>query len=126
VSPHSLDVSEYELAVLQVLWNRGSATIREITEAIYGEHSTTAHATVQKLLERLEKKEAVTRNRDSFAHTFQASIPRSELIQHGLAKLAEKLCNGSTAPLLMHLAEQLPLAKRDRDMLRKLIDSADE
>ena len=47
----AVNVTEYELAVLEVLWGRGSATIREITEEIYGDASTTSYATVQKLLE---------------------------------------------------------------------------
>ncbi len=121
-----LEVSEYELSVLHVLWDRDSATIREITEAIYGEHTTAAHATVQKLLERLEKKDAVTRDRSSFAHTFRAKIPRSALIQQGLDVLADKLCEGSATPLLMHLVGRLRLSKRDRETLRKLINDADD
>ncbi len=65
-------VTEYELAVLDVLWNRGPATIREITEAIYEEMSPASYATVQKLLERLEKKGCIRRDRSRFAHQFRA------------------------------------------------------
>jgi len=59
----NLGVSEYELAILEVLWSHGQATIREITEEIYGKVSTTAYATVQKLLERLENKDYVHRGK---------------------------------------------------------------
>jgi BlaI family penicillinase repressor len=119
----AIDVSEYELAVLDVLWDRGEATIREITQTIYGRSTTAAYATVQKLLERLEKKGCVERDRSSFAHTFRAKIQRSDLIGQGLETLAEKLCDGSLTPLLMHLAGRTRLTKRDREMLRKLIEN---
>jgi BlaI family penicillinase repressor len=121
----TLQVTEYELAVLEVLWNRGSATIREITEAIYGGISTTAYATVQKLLERLERKGCVDRDRSSYAHVFRAKIDRSDLIGEGLESLAEKLCGGSLTPLLVHLVETTKLSDRQRKMLRRLIDEAE-
>ena len=119
-----LNVTEYELAVLEVLWERGKATIREITEAIYGQTSTTAYATVQKLIERLERKGCVRRDRRSFAHRFSAKIDRSDLIDQGLEHLAEKLCGGSLTPLLVHLVEATKLTDRQRKILRNLIDEA--
>ncbi len=113
--------SEYELAVLEVLWQRGAATIREITEEVYGEVSTTTYATVQKLLERLEKKGCVTRSRKPSAHVFRAKVDRSDLLDQGLEDLAEKLCDGSLTPILIHLVEHTKLKKRDLEILRRLI-----
>jgi predicted transcriptional regulator len=121
----NLGVSEYELAILEVLWSRDAATIREITKEIYGEVSTTAYATVQKLLERLENKGYVERDRSSFKHTFSTAIERSELIGQGLENLAEKLCGGSLTPLLVHLVESTKLTDRQRKALRELINNAE-
>jgi BlaI family transcriptional regulator, penicillinase repressor len=120
----TVNVTEYELAVLEVLWERKSATIREITETIYGDTSTTSYATVQKLLERLEKKACVRRDRKSFAHQFSTKIDRPDLIAQGLETLAEKLCGGSLTPLLVHLVETQKLTDRQRKTLRDLIDEA--
>jgi BlaI family penicillinase repressor len=118
------NVTDYELAVLDVLWARGQATIREIAEAVYGSSATTTYATVQKLLERLEKKGCVERDRTSFAHVFRARIERADLIGRELESVADKLCGGSLTPLLMHLAETTKLSQRDRKMLRRLIDES--
>ena len=122
MKPSSNDVTEFELAVLDVLWGCESATIAEITEAIYCSKKTSAYATVQKLLERLESKGYVSRDRSSFAHVFRATVSRSDLIGQGLQRLAEKLCGGSLTPLLLHLTESVPLSERERRSLRKLID----
>lgn len=120
-----VSVTEYELAVLEVLWEQGSATIRQITDEVYGNTSTTSYATVQKLLERLEKKRCVRRDRKSFAHQFTARIERSDLIGQGLEALAEQLCGGSLTPLLVHLTETTKLSQGDRKLLRKLIDDTE-
>jgi BlaI family transcriptional regulator, penicillinase repressor len=120
----TVHVTQYELAVLDVLWQRGSATVREITEAIYQESKPTSYATVQKLLERLENKGCVRRDRSSFAHVFRPKIERTRLIGQGLEDLAEKLCGGSLTPLLVHLVQTTSLSPHDRAMLLKLIDDA--
>ena len=117
-----INVTEYELAVLQVLWREGPATIRRITEAIYGKHSTAAYATVQKLLERLAAKKCVKRDRSSFAHSFRAVVEPDQLLEQRLDALAEELCGGSLSPLLMHLAQRVDLSDSERAALRKLID----
>ncbi len=116
------DVTDSELSVLDVLWEQPDATIREITEAIYEESSPSAHATVQKLLERLEAKDCVTRDRSGFAHRFRAIVERSELIGRELEAVADKLCEGSLTPLLLHLAGRTNLTDAERKQLRKLIN----
>ena len=63
-APQIANVTDTELAILQVLWDRGQASVRELTEQLYSEYSSSQHATVQKLLERLEAKDCVRRNRD--------------------------------------------------------------
>ena len=116
------DVTDAELGVLEALWKHGPATIGRITDELYPERTTAKYATVQKLLERLEGKRCVRRDRRSFAHTFRATIERADLIDQGLRGLAEKLCDGSLTPLLLHLTEATKLTKKDREELRKLID----
>ena len=57
------DVSDAELSVLQVLWDRGPATIRQITDVLYPGGGDAGYATVQVLLNRLENKRHVRRDR---------------------------------------------------------------
>src|SRR5262245_31199675 len=100
------DVTEKELAILQVLWDQGPATIRQITDVVYPDGDTPQYATVQKLLERLEEKGCVQRQRAVPANIFSATIGREELIGRRLQDMAEKLCGGSLTPLLTHLVRQ--------------------
>ncbi len=117
-------ITDAELGVLEVLWRDGPATIRHITDRLYDERTTSQYATVQKLLERLEAKGCVRRDRSGFAHVFSARVERSVLIGQGLQEMAQKLCGGSLTPLLVQLVEGGRLTAADRRMLRKLIDEA--
>src|SRR6516164_1970521 len=119
------DVTETELAVLQVLWDQGPATIRQITDLLYPEGEAAHYATVQKLLDRLEAKGFVTRDRTPPAHAFAAAVGRDDLIGRRLQAMAEQLCGGSLTPLLTHLVKARRLSPRERQDLRDLIDDLD-
>jgi len=119
------DVTDAELSVLQTLWDEGPATIRRLTDAVYPGGSAAQYATVQKLLERLEGKGCVVRQRNASAHTFAAAVEREDLIGRRLRDVAEKLCGGSLTPLLTHLVRARRLSTRERQELRDLIEGLD-
>ena len=119
----SLDVTETELLVLQRLWNQPRSTIRELAAVLYPDDGTAGYATVQKLLDRLEQKNFVVRERgEGPAHRFLALVRREDLIGRRLQAVAESLCGGSLVPLLSHLVSQSqPLSAADRLALENLI-----
>lgn len=119
------DITDTELAVLQVLWEEGPATIRRIAEVLYPGGRTAQYATVQKLLERLETKGCVERNRSQAVHVFRAALARDELVARRLEAVADKLCGGSWTPLLTHLVQKDKLSRKERQALRNLIDELD-
>lgn len=120
------DVTETELSLLQILWDRGSATARELAEGIYPDYSSSQHASVQKLLERLEAKGCVRRNRGLWPHRFEAAIAREDLIGRRLQTTADALCDGEMQPLLTHLVREGKLSAEDRESLRALLDDLDD
>jgi len=122
VTSKSQNVTDGELRVLEVLWDRGTATVREITAEVYEEQTFSKYQSVQKLLERLENKGCVKRDRTSSAHRFESTVNRDEIIGHRLQQVAETLCDGSLTPLLMHLAGRTRLKPKEREALRKLIN----
>jgi BlaI family penicillinase repressor len=116
------DITEAELAILQVLWEQGKAPIRQIADAIHPKPGTIQYATVQKQLERMEAKGFVRRDRSLFVHQFSPAVNRDELIGRRLRAVADKLCGGSLAPILSHLARARKLTDAERRALRELID----
>jgi predicted transcriptional regulator len=116
------DVTDTELFVLQVLWERGSSTRRQIADALYPDGGAAAVTTVQKLLERLEEKGHVRRTDGAGPVTFTAAIDREELISRRLREMADKLCGGSLTPLLMNLVRAKPLTPRELHELQATLE----
>jgi BlaI family penicillinase repressor len=119
-APH---VTEAEFAVLTVLWNTDGQSARELTERLYPSCTAADVATVQKLVQRLEKKKLVLRDRSERVHRFSAAIPRQEFAGRQLSQMAEKLSGGSLTPLLVHLVENNRLSRRELDELRALLEA---
>ena len=115
------DVTGMELAVLQILWESGPATRRQITDVLYPDGGPAHFTTVQKLLERLEKKGYVARNASDGPITFTATLDREQLISRRLLDVADKLCGGSLTPLLMNLVRAKPLKPRELQELQDLL-----
>ncbi|RMH20855.1 MAG: BlaI/MecI/CopY family transcriptional regulator [Acidobacteria bacterium] len=127
--PPASEVTDAELAVLKALWRRRRATIRELTDELYPGGGASHYATVQKLLERLESKGCVGRRRHRRVNVYRPRVDRRTLIARRLQATADRLCDGSLAPLLSHLvgaADARQLSDRDLAALRALVGRLEE
>lgn len=115
-------VSETELAILQVLWEHGRLTARQITERLYPSQTASDVATVQKLVQRLQAKKLVGRDRTLFVHVLYPLVDRNEFAAQQLAEAAHKLTSGSLKPLLTHLVETDQLSPEEQDEIRRLLE----
>lgn len=118
-------VTETELAIMEVLWEHGPISVREIVEALYTEHTPSLHATVKSLLERLSEKGCVSCDASRFAHCFSAAIDRESLVGEQLQQIANTHFGGALTPMLLSLVRRAKLSREDREAVRKLIDGMD-
>jgi predicted transcriptional regulator len=115
-------ITAAELRVLEELWQRQQATIRDLRDVLYPEGGNSKFATVQKLLERLEAKGVVERKKVETSWVFGAALARDELIGGELRRVADLLGSNSLTPLLTCLVETGELTAKERAHLRKLLD----
>ena len=116
-------VTEGELSILEVIWDQGAPTSRDIAAAIYEKVTDSKMASVQKLLERLEAKSCVGRDRRERAHRFRALVSREDFLRHRLQGLADRLCGGAIVPLVTTLLRSKKgLSKKHGEELRRLIN----
>jgi BlaI family transcriptional regulator, penicillinase repressor len=115
-------VTDAELAVLQVLWQRGPLSAKAITATIYPDGAESEFASVHSFLQRLERKQLVQRDRTSFVHSFSASVSQAEVAGQEIEALAARLGAGGVAPLIMQLVEQKRVNKKEAMEIRKLLD----
>jgi BlaI family transcriptional regulator, penicillinase repressor len=116
------DVTDAELAVLQLLWGQGPANRRQLADQLYPGGGLAHYTTVQKLLERLQAKGFVQADRGQALVTFRAAVSRDQLISKRLQDMADKLCDGSLTPLLTSLVRARQMCGRELDELRRLIE----
>ena len=119
------EITDTELSLLTELWQRPSATVQELTEALYGNTAPALLATVRKLLDRLEAEGCVARDRTRWPHHYRAVLKRDELVGKRLQAAADELFDGDLVPLLTHLVRSQKLTPEDRENLRKLLDELD-
>jgi len=122
----AISATEAELRVMEELWGRGSATIRDLRDALYPDGGPSKFATVQKLLSRLAAKKLVKRRKVAGNWLFAACVGRDELIGGELRRVADRLGAPSLTPLLTHLVEGCELTREERDHLRKLLDAPND
>jgi len=115
--PPAEDVTNAELAILEVLWDQGETTRRQVADVVYPGGGEAHYATVQNLLGRLERKGFVRSNRDGNVLIFTATVDRDELIRRRLQGLADKLCGGAAAPLVMNLVRSQALSAAELEQL---------
>lgn len=115
-------VTGAELRVLEELWRRGKATIRELRDALYPEGGGSKFATVQKLLARLAAKALVRGRKDQANSIFEPLVARHDLIGDELRRVADRLGGNSMTPLLTYLVEAGDLTSKERGHLRRLLE----
>jgi predicted transcriptional regulator len=121
MSRHRPDVTDTELAILEVLWDEEPATIRTLTDQLYPDGNASHYATVQSLLERLEAKGYVARQRNRIPHRFRTKVNRRGLIGQRLRDVADALCAGSMSTLLTSLLEEHEYTRADVQALKDLV-----
>jgi predicted transcriptional regulator len=111
-----------ELAVMDLLWQNDRMTARQIRERLYPDATKAQHGTVQRLLQRLEDKGYVERDRTIAVHFFSAVISRQTYAGQQLESLANKLTAGSIAPLITHLVEEKRISRSEIKRIRAILD----
>jgi BlaI family penicillinase repressor len=113
-------LTRLELRILEALWARGNASIREIQEAF--PEPRPAYTTIQTTVYRLEEKRAVRRVRKvSNAHIFEPTVAR-DVARHRLLDDILSLFGGRAQPMMAQLAEAGKLTRDDVRELEKTIE----
>jgi BlaI family penicillinase repressor len=110
-----------QLRIMQILWDRGRANAREITEAL-NESLPVAHSTVQTLLRQLEGKGAVGHRADGRTFVFYAKVKQDRAQRAAVRSLVERVFGGDVGGLVAHLLHHEKMSPDELNKLRRLID----
>lgn len=112
-----------ELAVMERLWMEGRLTARRLCERLYPDTTRSAHGTIQRLLQRLENKGFVERDRSLGTQIFSPRIGREAYASARLEALADRITGGSLVPMITQLMEERKLSPEEIERLREILEN---
>jgi len=116
-------LTELQLAILRVLWDRGEATVQDIWEALHAERGL-AQTTVATMLSRLERRGVVTRRAQSRQYRYRAAVTEREVQHSMVGELTERLFDGDVTALVQHLLSGEDVSPGDIAKIRDMIERA--
>ena len=110
-----------ELQILQVLWDRGPSTVREVHDALNQEKAL-GYTTVLKLMQIMTAKGLVRRDENQRAHVYEAQQPAEKTKRQFAADMLQRVFDGSARELMLHALATQRSTKKEIDELRSLLD----
>lgn len=121
----SPQLTDAEQRIMDVLWDRGEASVRELTEALEAAHGL-AYTTVLTTVRIMAEKGHVSFRKEGRAHIYAPAVSRNGAQKSALGRLVDNLFSGSPQALAQHLIEDEKLTLEDIEALRAhLIDLQD-
>ena len=117
--------TESELEILQVLWNKAPAAVRQVHEAM--EHNRdTGYTTTLKTMQIMAGKGLLARDTRSRTHLYTPLVSREECQQDILGKMMNGLFKGSAARLVMGALDSERLSGEDLQEIRDFLEKFDD
>lgn len=120
--PKNVKPTESELEILQVLWSKESATVREVHEKLAASKDV-GYTTTLKLMQIMHDKGLVSRDDSSKTHIYKAIVSREKTQKHLLGKMINTLFAGSPAQLVMQALGNHKTSKDELNEIQNLLNT---
>ncbi len=109
-----------ELDILRVLWQLGTATVRQVHEVLNAEKPC-GYTTVLKFMQIMTAKGLVIRDESQRSHVYKPREPAENTQRQLVADLLERVCEGSAEKLMMHAFSATKVSREELTRIRKLL-----
>ena len=113
-------LASLQLAIMQVLWERGEATVANVREAL-SQSRPLAHTTVGTMLAKMERNGQVKHRSDGRVNIYRPAIRQEQVSQSMVADLATRLFAGDVTEMVCHLLDGCDVSPEELARLRELI-----
>ena len=113
--------TESELEILQVLWAKGTASVREVHEELL-KTKEAGYTTTLKLMQIMNEKGLVVRDDSIKTHIYQPAVSREKTQRHILGKMINTLFSGSTTELVIQALGNHQASPGELDEIQKILD----
>jgi predicted transcriptional regulator len=115
--------TDFELAVLQVLWQKGPSTVREVYEAL---GSKGAYTTVLTIMKIMTEKRLVKPDKSRTTYVYSVTSPPGAIKRQLVSDLVDRAFAGAAQELVMQALESSSASKEDLKAIRKLIEKLEK
>jgi BlaI family penicillinase repressor len=122
--PPQATLTPQELTIMKVVWRLESATVRDVYESLRTTRQV-AYTTVMTMMKILEGKGYLKKSLVDRAHVYRPAKPRHQVISAMLREFVDRVFDGASDALLVHLAKDNRLSERQRQIVRKLVDGSE-
>lgn len=112
--------TEGEMEILQVLWQKGNCTVREVHEDLDKQNS--GYTTTLKLMQIMLEKGLVNRDTTAKTHIYRALINQEKTQQQMVNKMIDNVFNGSAARLVMQALGNQTTSQEEIDLIKAYLD----
>jgi BlaI family transcriptional regulator, penicillinase repressor len=119
-TPHPT-LTPQELAIMKVIWRKEQTTVRDVYEALR-ETRPVAYTTVMTMMKILQEKGYLTKVAQERAHLYAATRPRQQVVGAMLRDFVDRVFDGASDALLLHLAKDNKLTPKQKRLLTRLLD----
>ena len=113
--------TESELEILQILWEKGACTVRDVHEVLE-RNKNAGYTTTLKLMQIMLEKGLVERDASAKTHIYKAVASQQKTEQHLVNKMIDNVFNGSAARLVMQALGNHQASKDELDAIKKYLD----
>jgi len=117
--------TEGELGILQVLWEHGACTVREVHEVLHRRDGT-GYTTALKQLQIMYDKGLVQRDESQRAHVYRAAVSKERTQKRFLADMLRRVFDGSSSRLVLQALGDHKASREELREIRELLDRLDE
>jgi BlaI family penicillinase repressor len=114
--------TESELEILQTLWTRGLATVREVHEDL-ARTKDVGYTTTLKLMQIMHEKGLVKRDDSMRTHVYQAAVNKENTQKHLLSKMIDSLFGGSSTQLVIQALGENKVSPEELEKIQALLDN---
>jgi predicted transcriptional regulator len=114
--------TDAELEILNVLWQRGACTVRDVHQAITRTRPAMGYTTVLKLMQIMAEKNLVRRDESQRAHVYEAQLEREQTQRQLIGELIERAFEGSATKLVMQALSAKQASAEELSTIREMLD----
>jgi predicted transcriptional regulator len=115
----SSTLTELELEIMKIVWERESTTVRDVYETLL-ERRKVAYTTVMTMMKILEQKKYLKKTQADRAYVYRPAQPKGQVIGAMVKEFVNRVFNGSAHPLLVHLVEDSKLSREELEEIARL------